>query len=169
MSYPVLRRLRQDDDRSAFCSGADELDGWFVRFAWENQQAGNAVTYLAIDESHIIGYYALAAASYASLDLPERLAKGRPGKTPCILLARLAVSQADQGKGYGAALLADALLRSARISQELGSAALLVNCRDQAAKEFYLANGDFLASPVEPHHLFVPTKRLRQLLMKSTD
>jgi GNAT superfamily N-acetyltransferase len=159
----AIRRLQKDDDRLGFCSGAEEMDTWFVRFAWENLQAGNAITYVALDAGRVVGYYALAAASYSSSGLPERLAKNRPALTPCILLARLAVTQAEQGKGLGAALLADALLRSVRISQELGSAALLVHCRDESAKAFYLANGDFLPSPVEPRHLFVSIRRLRQL------
>ncbi|MDR1710402.1 MAG: GNAT family N-acetyltransferase [Propionibacteriaceae bacterium] len=160
-----IRRLRKEDDCSSFFSGAEDLDDWLARFAWENLQAGNAITYVAVNENQaIVGYYALAAASYGSTALPVRLAKNRPERTPCILLARLAVARDEQGKGLGRALLADALLRSARISQELGAAALLVHARDAAAREFYLANGDFLPSPVEPRHLFVPTKRLRQLL-----
>jgi hypothetical protein len=37
---------------------------------------------------------------------------------------------------------------------------VLVHCRDEQAKNFYLANGDFLQSPVEDLHLMVPMKAL---------
>lgn len=41
------RRLEKQDDRVRFESGAGELDDWFARFAWQNQRANNAVTYVS--------------------------------------------------------------------------------------------------------------------------
>jgi hypothetical protein len=38
----------------------------------------------------------------------------------------------------------------------------LVHCRDENAREFYRRHGDFLASPIEPLHLFVAMKDLRK-------
>lgn len=45
-------------------------------------------------------------------------------------------------------------------SQGVAAAALLIHCRDNAARDFYLANGNFLASPVEPMHLVLPVKEI---------
>jgi len=54
---------------------------------------------------------------------------------PAALLGRLAVAASAQGKGLGAALLADALLRVARV--EMGVYAMLVDAKDDAARRFY--------------------------------
>ena len=49
LEIPVLdapRRLARHDKRSDFTCGNDELDTWFHRYAWQNQRANNAVTYV---------------------------------------------------------------------------------------------------------------------------
>jgi predicted N-acetyltransferase YhbS len=99
-------------------------------------------------------------AAYGRLDAPQALTKNRPTQLPCILLARLAVDSGFHGQGWGAELLRDALHRSVMLSDSIGAAAVLVHCRDEQAKNFYLANGDFLQSPVEDLHLMVPMKAL---------
>ena len=45
-------------------------------YAWQNQQAGAAQTYVGMVGEVIAGYYALAAAQLALEDAPERLNKG---------------------------------------------------------------------------------------------
>jgi predicted N-acetyltransferase YhbS len=55
---------------------------------------------------------------------------------PVFLLARLAVDQAEKGKGLGAALLKDALLRSLQAADIVGCRAVLVHAKDQAAQAF---------------------------------
>ncbi|MBI9113688.1 GNAT family N-acetyltransferase [Sanguibacter suaedae] len=167
MSDGVLeppRRLTKNDDRTAFTSGAPELDDWFRRFSLENQQANNAVTYVTVRDGVALGYYAVAMSAYTTLDLPERMQKNRPKEMPCILLARLAVDTTAQGQGVGAALLKHAMERAISLSEQVGAAALLIHCRDDAARDFYLANGNFVASPVEPMHLMLPMKEIRRRL-----
>ena len=154
------RRLTRDDDRSAFDSGAPELDDWFQRFAFENQQANNAVTYVTVRDGVVLGYYAIAMSAYTTTELPERMQVGRPTQTPCVLLARLAVDRTAQGQGVGAALLRHAIEQAYVASRAVGAAAMIIHCRDEAARDFYLANGNFLASPVEPMHLVLPMKEI---------
>ncbi len=155
------RRLTRDDDRSAFDSGAAELDDWFRRFAFENQQANNAVTYVTVRDGVVLGYYAIAMSAYTTTGLPERMRKNRPVETPCILLARLAVDVTAQRQGVGAALLRHAMEQSFTLSQQVGAAALLLHCRDEVARAFYLANGNFIASPLDPLHLMLSMKEIR--------
>ena len=156
------RRLEKGDDRSEFDSGADDLDTWLRRFALENQQANKAVTYVTVRDGVVLGYYAIAMSAYVSDRLPQRLAKNRPGETPCILLARLAVDKTAQRQGVGAALLRHAMEQSFKLSHAVGAAAMLIHCRDEAAKEFYLAHGNFLQSPLEPVHLLLSMKEIRR-------
>jgi len=79
---------------------------------------------------------------------------------PVILLARLAVDRALQGQGVGAALLKDALLRTAAAAETIGARALLVHAKDEQAREFYEHFG-FEPSPSDPLHLMLVMKDLK--------
>ena len=167
MSSGVLeppRKLTHDDDKSRFDCAVAELAEWLRRYAWQNQQANNSVTYVTVRDGVVLGYYAIAMSAYAADGLPAELRKGRPRQTPCVLLARLAVDVSAQGQGVGAALLRHVIEAAYRGSRGIGSAALLIHCRDESARAFYLRNGDFLASPVEPMHLLLPMKEIERRL-----
>lgn len=156
------RKLQKADVRVGFQSGAAELDEWFTKYSWENQAANNAITYVITDETRVVAYYSITMAAIAKSSTPDAMLKGtRPAQVPCILLARLAVDAQFSGRGLGWELLRDALLRSVGLSESIGAAAVLVHCRDEAAKEFYLHNGDFIESPVDELHLVAPMKALR--------
>ena len=162
------RRLIRQDVTTGFHSGAAELDDWFQRYAWQNQKANNAVTYVTTQDDVILGYYAITTAAYSRNDAPEGLNhRSRPEEIPCILLARLAVDERAQRHGIGAALLKDAIERCYRLSREVGAAALIVHCRDEQARAFYLANGDFLPSPANTLHLLLSMKQLSRMLGSS--
>ena len=162
------RRLIRQDVTAGFQSGAKELDDWFQRYAWQNQKANNAVTYVTTQDDVILGYYAITTAAYSRNDAPQGLNhRSRPEEIPCILLARLAVDERAQGHGIGAALLKDAIERCYMLSREVGAAALVVHCRDEQARSFYLANGDFLPSPANNLHLLLSMKQVATLLSDS--
>lgn len=154
------RKLERADSRSSFQSGADDLDEWIHKYAWQNQAANSATTYVITNGERVIGYYAIAMAAVEKLAAPASVRNGMPQQIPCILLARLAIDQEYRGQGLGAELLRDALLRSAQLSRSIGAAAVLIHCRDETARTFYRHNGDFLQSPVEDLHLMVPMKSL---------
>lgn len=156
------RKLARGDDRRSFDSGAAELDEWLQKYAWQNQQANNATTYVITDGQRVVGYYAIAMAAVTRGGAPADLQKGRPSQIPCILLARLAVDRRAQGQGLGWELLRDALLRSVQLSGVIGAPAVLVHYRNEEAKRFYLNHGDFLQSPIDDLHLLVPTKDLQR-------
>ena len=162
------RRLIRQDVTAGFQSGAKELDDWFQRYAWQNQKANNAVTYVTTQDNVILGYYAITTAAYSRNDAPQGLNhRSRPEEIPCILLARLAVDERAQGHGIGAAMLKDAIERCYMLSREVGAAALIVHCRDEQARSFYLANGDFLPSPANNLHLLLSMKQVATLLSDS--
>lgn len=158
------RKLEKKDERRGFESGADELDSWFERFAWENQAANNAVTYVAMLDETVVGYYSICSAGVGRDHVPADFGKRRPQDIPCILLARLAVDQRYQGHRIGVHLLRDAIGRAVSASEAFGAACLLIHARDEKAKEFYLRHGDFLQSPVEEMHLILPMKVARRLV-----
>lgn len=160
--FTAPRKLERNDVRKGFHSGAHELDEWLEKYAWQNQQANNAITYVITNGVRVVGYYAITMSAVARVNAPAEVQKGRPAQIPCILLARLAIDESVQGLGLGWELLRDALLRAVGLSDSIGAASVLVHCRDQAAKDFYLHNGDFLQSPVEELHLMVPMAALRR-------
>jgi predicted N-acetyltransferase YhbS len=115
----------------------------------------------------VVGYYALAAGSVEREHAPERVKKGLARHPiPVILLARLAVDRGEQGKGLGAALLKDALIRAAAAADEIGARAVLVHARDDDARAFY-ERFDFESSPTDPLHLFLLMKDLKNAIGKA--
>ena len=168
MSAPKLHPpepLQAHHRTEGFDSGAKELDDWLHRFAWVNQQAGNARTFVATRAGRVVGYYALATAGAERADFPASIAKGGvPQQVPCLLLARLAVDRTEQGRGLGRGLLVDALRRAIRVSDEVGVRALLLHAREDAARAYYLHLGEFVESPTDPHHLLLHLKHARRLM-----
>lgn len=158
------RKLVKADVREGFDSGAPELDEWLTRYAWQNQRANNAVTYVSVLDGRVVGYYSIAVANVTNESAPVALAKGAPKQVPCLLLARLAVDQRMQGLGLGRGLLADALRRTVGLADSVGIRALLVHARDDAARQFYLAQAEFLDSPSDPLHLMLPVKNIARAL-----
>ena len=169
MYVPVLqepRLLEHKDERARFQSGNAEIDDWFHRFAWQNHRAGNARVFVTKQEPETLGFYALAMGAVSRSNLPEALKPGRrPDPCPVLILARLAVDQRAQGRGIGAALLTDALLRTYRLSNDVGFSALLVYCAHDRAREFYLnQSSNFVPCPGAENHLVLPLRALREFI-----
>lgn len=160
-----VRKLAKGDDTSSFSSGATDLDGWLSKYAWENQRANNATTYVSCLEGRVVGFYAITVGAVALMGVPSELKRGsRPDPLPCILLARLAVDRTVAGMGVGAGLLLDALERSIALSESVGAAAVLIHARDDNARSFYMANGNFSSSPIDDLQLMVSMKKLKLAL-----
>ncbi|WP_156160694.1 hypothetical protein [Demequina soli] len=65
-------------------------------------------------------------------------ADGGRHPVPFIVLARLAVDERHTGQRLGRALLLDAIRRSIAASSDIGARAIIVPCKDAAAKNFHL-------------------------------
>lgn len=70
-------KLQKSDDRSDFSSGAVELDEWIAKYAWQNQAANSATTYVITENSKVMGYYAIAMSAYGKAMARKALAKGQ--------------------------------------------------------------------------------------------
>lgn len=154
------QKLTREHQRVGFSSGAVELDEWLTKYSWQNQRANNATTYVSTFEGRVVGYYAITVAGIERSAAPEAIAKRAPATVPCFLLARLAVDVEWQGRGLGWGLLLDALRRVLQLSESVAAPALLVHARDEAARRFYLHHVEFLASPIDPLQLLLPTKAI---------
>ena len=153
--------LRSDHQLDVFNSGVPSLDQWLKRRAQSNEAAGATRTFVTCLESRVVGYYSLAAASVIHSVATPRARRNMPDPAPAILLARLAVDKAMQGKGLGGDLLQDAVLRVLGAADVIGVRVLLVHALSEEAKRFYLKFG-FRESPIEPMTLMVTLEELKR-------
>lgn len=161
-----VEKLRRDHPVEGFDCGNEELNRYLVRYAWQNQQAGAAQTYVGIAGETIVGYHTLAVGQVILEDAPDRLKKGLARHPiPIMLLARLATDRRWQGRGVGKALLQDAMQRTLQAADIAGIRALAVHAKDEEARRFY-EHFDFVPSPADPMHLFVLLKDVRRVLSK---
>jgi predicted N-acetyltransferase YhbS len=106
------------------------------------------------------GYYTIAASSVPFESLPAELSRKLPHhKVPVLLIARLAVEKASQGRQLGAKLLRDSLRQAVKLSTDLGIHAVLVEAIDSKAASFYRKYG-FAPLQDQPNHLFLPLSKL---------
>jgi GNAT superfamily N-acetyltransferase len=159
-----VEKLRANHAIQSFDCGRDELNRYLLRYAWQNQQAGAAQTYVGLAGDAVLGYYMLAVGHVMREEAPQRLTKGLARHpVPIMLLARLAVDKRWQGEGVGKALLKDAMLRTLQAADIAGIRAFAVHAKDEDARNFYL-KFDFIPSPSDPMHLFVLLKDVRRIV-----
>lgn len=110
---PSIAKLSIEHDPSAFDCGHKVLNTFIRLHALPGQRANISQTNVAVVGPTIIGFHTLVVGDVAHREAPDRLAKGLPRyPAPIMLLARLAVDRTWQGKGLGAALVADAIRRT---------------------------------------------------------
>jgi len=148
-----------------FDCGSLPLNDYLIRHALANHQAGTARTFVATgDNDAALAFYSLAASQIIYGDASPRLQKGAPRHPiPVVLLARLAVDRTWQGRGLGAALVKDAVLRILGAADAVGIRALLVHAKDDGARQFY-ERFDFQPLPGNPQHLVLLLKDARRLI-----
>lgn len=136
-------------DCSAFDCGNAELSEWLRQRAQGNEAARGSRCFVVCDGVRVIGFYALAAGSLERAHARGSIRRNMPEPIPAIVLGRLAVDCAWQGRGLGADLLQDALLRALRAAHEIGARVLLCHAVDENARRFYVRHG-FIESTFDP-------------------
>ena len=146
-----------------FDCGNPGLNRFLLLHALTNQRANSSRTYVALRGEQVLGFHTLVVRSVSPEQAPERVSKGLARHPiPLMVLARLAVSCEEQGKGLGSGLLKDAIQRTMAAAEIAGIRALAVHAKDEEARSFY-AHFGFVESPTDPLHLFVLLKDLRSL------
>ena len=148
-------KLREAHQLEQFRSGEPELDDWLCRRALQNEETGASRTYVVCAGGRVVGYYALAAGGIDRAATPGRVRRNMPDPVPVMVIGRLAVDSAFQGRGLGSALLRDAILRTLRAAEIAGIRAILVHAVSENARQFYERAG-FSPSPVDPMTLMIP-------------
>jgi GNAT superfamily N-acetyltransferase len=141
--------LTDRHDLWAFDSGVPVLNNWLKKRALANDQRGASRTYVITAGERVVGYYALAAGAVAMQQATGRIGRDMPDPIPVMVLGRLAVVKAFQGRGLGAALLRDSVLRTRQAADVIGIRAMVVHAIAVDAKRFYERYG-FTQSPIDP-------------------
>lgn len=155
--------LSPEHQLDAFESGVAALDQWLKQRARRNETEGASRTFVICAGRRVVGYYSLAAGSVLHTQATGKVRRNMPEPVPALLLGRLAVDRAWQGKGLGADLLSDAVLRAIGAADSIGVRAILVHAISDEAKAFYEKHG-FRPSPVEPMNLMITMDEARRML-----
>lgn len=157
------RPIASDDDLASFSCGVGPLDDWLKRRARRNDVEGASRTFVCSAGARIVGYYSLAAGAVLRETATGAVRRNMPEPVPVVLIGRLAVDQAWQGKGLGASLLHDAVLRIIAAAGTIGVRAIMVHAISEDAKAFYQRHG-FRASPLDPMTLMVTVAEAERMI-----
>jgi GNAT superfamily N-acetyltransferase len=149
---------------NGFDCGKPALNDWLVRHAMQAQTSGSARTCVVVEGERVVRYFSLAVGQADAIEVPERIRKGMGSfPIPVVILARLAVSLKDQGKGIGIGMLQDAIRRTVAVAEQAGVRVLLTHPIDEEAARFYRRFG-FESSPIREQQLLLLLKDARKLL-----
>jgi predicted N-acetyltransferase YhbS len=168
-----VRLLGEADDRSYFQSGDEQLDLFFRRYAGQNQFRHHiGTTYVAVEDSAILGFATVTVGHVEIADLPSSLRKKLPDHPlPILRLARLAVEQNAQGKGVGEHLMRTVFSVAIELREKLGCVGVVVDAKP-GAKNYYSRYGFIELEVVEgvleerpmPKPMFLPLSAAVQAL-----
>nr|WP_277424698.1 GNAT family N-acetyltransferase [Desulfovibrio sp. ZJ369] len=156
--------LSSSHDLTSFDCGVESLNGWLVQYARHANASGSARTFVVENSNtgSVVGYFSLTVGQIDIIDAPPRISKGMGGfPIPVVLLARLAVDKEWQGKGLGAAMLREAVLKTLNLAENVGVRAMLVHPLDEIAEAFYMKYG-FVKSPAREKQLLLLLKDARK-------
>jgi GNAT superfamily N-acetyltransferase len=151
--------LADHHDFGQFTCDVPSLDNWLKKRARSNERSRASRTYVLCNDKRVIGYHALASGFLAVKLAPGRIKRNMPDPIPVMVLGRLAIDKAYQGRKLGDALLRDAILRILQAAEIAGIKAILVHAISEEAKKFYL-DRSFILSPADPMTLILPLESL---------
>ena len=149
-----------------FACGEEALDRYLRTQATQDIRRRIASCFVAIEvkTGQLAAYYTIAAASIPTAQLPPETIKRLPRypTLPAVRIGRLAVDLQFQGRGLGAAILADATSRTMQSPPAVF--ALLVDAKNDEAVAFYERYG-FRPLASLPRTLFLPMATAEKLLL----
>ncbi|MCH7696990.1 MAG: GNAT family N-acetyltransferase [Proteobacteria bacterium] len=159
-------------DRESFDCGKTELNDFIKTEAAKHMKAGisrtmllPASTPLPNGKYPICAFYTIAPSSINREDLPQELAKKLPHyPVPVFLLAQLAVHHEYHKQGLGEITLVKSLKYFVEINFHLRAYAIIVDCIDKEAEQFYLKY-DFqeLCKHNDKQRMYIPMKTVQKL------
>jgi GNAT superfamily N-acetyltransferase len=165
MSGYDLELLSGEHDRKSFRCGVDPLDRYLRETARGHLAKGVSITRVLVERDAlppkpVLGYFTLTMIMAEASDWPGAV-RGLPRMpVPVVLLGRLAVAGAQQGKGISRLLLAAARDIAASSLQGTGGIGLAVDASAEDVVPFYEKFG-FRRVAEGSLRLFLPSASLR--------
>lgn len=161
-------------DRTAFSCGTAQIDNFLRLSAKKQQKGGFTRIWVAVipGRTEVVGYYAINSHGIEGEDLPKALTKNAPnhGYIPAAYISTIGVTADFQGRGLGQVLLADALKRIARLSDQIGITVVVLDVLqdgdDEATekrRQFYEGFG-FIPFVSRPLRMYLPIKTVRGVM-----
>lgn len=159
-------------DRAAFSCGVPQIDNYLKLTAKKGSKGDVVRVWVVIDaKSQIVGFYGINMHSVDVKDMPPAYAKRamNHGMLPAAFIAMIGVDANQQGNGIGSALVADALSRIARASDDIGTCVVMLDVFDDgdaaavARRKSYYEDFGFIPLPDQPLRLFMPIATIRAL------
>jgi GNAT superfamily N-acetyltransferase len=159
-------------DRAAFSCGVPQMDNDLKLNAKKGRKADVVRVWVFIGAiSNIGGFYGI---NMHAINVKEMLGSyqkkaGKHGLLPAAFIAMIVVDETQQGNGIGSALVADALSRIARVSDEVGTCVIILDVFNDgdadtvARRKTYCEAFGFLPLPDQPLRLFMPVQTAREL------
>jgi GNAT superfamily N-acetyltransferase len=156
--------LTEAHDLSDFNSGEPTLDAWLRQRARRNAELLATKTYVtcSADSYRVVGYYAVCMGQILNQEGTGSMRRNMPQQIPAVILGRLAIDVAWQGRGLGRRLLADVVNRSLQAAHEISARLLVVHAISPAAEAFYIRHG-FTRLPVEAPTFALDLVKLERL------
>lgn len=165
--YSAPRPIEKDDGIAGFSCGKPPLDDFLKQRAIKNEGKGSrtyvVVSRLGEDAGKVAAYYTLAAGAVNHEECPTWAKRNMPNPIPVVVLGRLAVDSAHQGKNIGKYLMREAMQRTLQASRHVGVRALIVHAIDDEAVSFYVPFG-LQAFPTDSRTLFLPIETIAKAL-----
>jgi ribosomal protein S18 acetylase RimI-like enzyme len=159
-------------DRMAFSCGVPQIDNYLKLTAKKGSKADVVRVWVIINaKSQIVGFYGINMHGVDVKDMPPAYAKRamKHGILPAAFIAMIGVDMSQQGNGIGSALVADALSRIARASQDIGICVVMLDVFDDgdvdavARRKSYYEDFGFIPLLDQPLRLFMPVATVRAL------
>jgi ribosomal protein S18 acetylase RimI-like enzyme len=159
--------LGDGHERDSFDCGEDILDRYFRTQVTQDIRRHVANCFVAVETAsgQVAAYYTLSAASLPFTDLPVEESKRLPRypTVPAVRIGRLAVDRRFQGRGLGAAMLADATARA--VQADIAAFMLIVDAKHDQAVAFYQRH-EFRLIAGAPRTLFLPLATARKVFLE---
>lgn len=151
------------EQRNRFDCGNKEINKFLKKYSEANHLKKIGRTFVLVANEEIVGYYTVSMGSTVEFlhVYNEDILPKYP--IPIGLIGKLAVSKNNQNQGWGKWLLIDAIRKISKASDDIGAYAIVVDAKDESAKNFYLQYG-FLIFPNKPLSLYLPMESISPLV-----
>lgn len=151
-------------DRAAFTCGTDRIDNFFKITASKYLAGDIGRIFVAVekDGNRLVGFYAVGPHSIDASELEADMKKRLPNydRISVYYLSMIGTHSDVQGKGVGSVLLADALKRCIRASEQMGGRFVVLDAINDDAARLY-GRFDFVPLSSVPGRMVVSIAKLR--------